>query len=87
MKKSLLIFDVTNSKMRRKLIKFVENAGLFRIQKSAFLGESSSYKIKELIDRINRFLKEEKIIVHIFEINSKDFEKLKEIRINDDNSN
>ena len=84
MNNKLLTFDITNNKDRRILIKFIQNAGLFRIEKSVFLGETTKYKMKELLEKIKKYLYRDKIIIHIFDINNKSMDNMININLKKD---
>ena len=55
-----VIYDISSDKIRRKVIKVCKNTGLYRVQKSVFLGEIEDndfdelkLKIEDLIDLDN----------------------------------
>ncbi|MBI3412903.1 MAG: CRISPR-associated endonuclease Cas2 [Candidatus Aenigmarchaeota archaeon] len=53
-----VIYDITNNSLRSKVSKKCKNYGLKRVQKSAFLGETSKNKIEMLALEIEEVLKE-----------------------------
>ena len=44
-----LIYDISSNKLRNKISSLCKNYGLFRIQKSSFIGEMSKNKIEMLM--------------------------------------
>ena len=43
-----VIYDISSDKIRRKVIKVCKNTGLYRVQKSVFLGEIEENDFDEL---------------------------------------
>ncbi len=71
-----VIYDIRCNKIRRKVIKATRGAGLYRVQKSVFLGsinraelDSLSLEISDLIDRASDS-------VYIFPMCEIDFKKV-----------
>lgn len=48
MKPYLILYDITENKYRNKIAKEIISRGLYRIQKSVFLGATFTEKIREL---------------------------------------
>jgi len=53
-----VIYDVSDNKVRTKLIKFCKNYGLSRVQKSAFLGLLSKNKAEMLREEARKVIQE-----------------------------
>lgn len=72
-----VIYDIVNDKTRTKIAKACKDKGLYRVQKSAFLGMLNRNQIDELKiicdDRINA----EEDSVYIFPMCEDDFKKVK----------
>ncbi len=71
--KTLVIYDITDDIVRNKIAKACKQFGLSRIQKSAFLGDLSSAKRKELISRLRRILGDNRGNIQIFVLCRADF--------------
>ncbi len=46
--KVLVVYDITDDNLRNRIAEILKDFGLFRIQKSAFIGELSSEERKDL---------------------------------------
>ncbi len=55
----IVLYDISNDKIRLKLSKYLLRIGLYRIQKSVFIGEIQAPKRKHLEQHITRLLAEE----------------------------
>ena len=44
-----IIYDISSNKLRNKIGRICKNYGLFRVQKSSFMGETSKNKIEMLV--------------------------------------
>jgi len=75
---TLVIYDITRDDIRELVAKACKEAGLSRIQKSAFLGVINSQKRKELKRRMRKILGKHKGNIQIFLINNEDM-KFREI--------
>ncbi|MDQ0157383.1 CRISPR-associated endonuclease Cas2 [Robertmurraya andreesenii] len=56
--KVLLIYDITEDKLRTKTANMCKDYGLFRVQYSAFFGEISKNLHGELVRRLKHLLKD-----------------------------
>lgn len=65
---TLVIYDITDDKLRMKIAKACEEHGLSRVQKSAFLGRITPVMRKSLIDRLKRELGKEKGNIQVYMI-------------------
>ena len=54
---TLVIYDISDDKVRMKVSNICKRFGLSRIQRSAFLGEMTSSRRKDLIKKLKRILK------------------------------
>ena len=75
---TLIIYDITDNKIRDRIATACKEAGLTRIQKSAFLGILNSQQRKNLKNRLKRILGRNKGNIQIFIICNADM-KLREI--------
>lgn len=72
-----IIYDITNDKKRTKIAKACKSYGLYRVQKSAFLGNLNNNEIDELSLRCENIIDKEVDSVYIFPICDADFKKVK----------
>jgi CRISPR-associated protein Cas2 len=73
------IYDISSDKIRTRVAKFCEQSGLYRVQKSVFLGEMEPSRIDELAERSREEIDEEHDRVYIFPMCEKDFRRVKTI--------
>ncbi len=76
-----IVYDISKDKTRNKVAKICKNYGLYRVQKSAFLGDLNKSQIDEIILNIKELVDKEKDSVYIFPMCNEDFEKVKMIGI------
>jgi len=70
------IYDITNNKIRRKIVKLCKNVGLYRVQKSVFLGFIDKNSLDELSLQSQELIDKEKDSVYIFPMCKVDFESV-----------
>jgi CRISPR-associated protein Cas2 len=70
-----VIYDIKKDKSRTKVAKASQEAGLYRVQKSVFLGAINKSRLDELQLRVNQLIDEEKDSVYIFPMCEPDFKK------------
>ncbi len=61
-----VIYDIVSDKTRNKVIKKCKNVGLYRVQKSVFLGDLESNKFDELKLELNSIIDGESDSVYVF---------------------
>lgn len=71
-----VIYDIASDKIRRKVIKRTKKAGLYRVQKSVFLGTVERNRLDELQIEIEDLINEKKDLVYIFPLCEQDFKKV-----------
>lgn len=71
-----VIYDISKNKARNKIIKATEEAGLYRVQKSVFLGSINRNNLDEMIIRIKEWLDEETDSLYVFPMCEADFKKI-----------
>jgi len=72
-----VIYDIQNNKVRNKVAKTCLGIGIYRVQKSVFLGDLNLNRIDELSLQIKNLVDEEKDSVYIFPMCKDDFNKVK----------
>ncbi len=70
-----VIYDIIEDKVRTKVAKVTEEAGLYRVQKSVFLGSINTTDLDELVMRVEDLIDVDKDSVYIFPMCEKDFKK------------
>ena len=72
-----VIYDIAKNKSRSKIAKATLESGLYRVQKSVFLGAINKTRLDELIMRIHDLIDEDKDSVYVFPMCEQDFKKTK----------
>ncbi|MDN3511254.1 MAG: CRISPR-associated endonuclease Cas2 [Candidatus Jettenia sp. CY-1] len=72
-----VIYDIVNDKPRNKIAKACKDKGLYRVQKSAFLGTLNKNQIDELKIMCDDVIDPEVDSVYIFPMCEDDFKKVK----------
>jgi CRISPR-associated protein Cas2 len=71
-----VIYDISKNKSRNKIVKATEEAGLYRVQKSVFLGSVNRNALDEMVIRIKEWLDEETDSLYVFPMCEADFKKI-----------
>lgn len=71
-----VIYDISSDKIRRKVVKATEEAGLYRVQKSVFLGTIERGPLDELVLRVSDLIDPDTDSVYIFPMCEADFKKV-----------
>jgi CRISPR-associated protein Cas2 len=71
-----VIYDITEDRPRGKIAKLCKEAGLYRVQKSVFLGSIERNRLDELDMQIEDHMDEETDSVYIFPMCQPDFKKV-----------
>lgn len=72
-----VIYDIVKNRTRSKVARTCIRAGLYRVQKSVFLGSLNNNQIDELALECNDLIKEDEDSLYIFPLCSDDFRKVK----------
>jgi CRISPR-associated protein Cas2 len=76
-----VIYDIASTKAgdkrRRKIIKEIESFGLYRVQKSVFLGNIEKNRIDELVLFSEELIDKKVDSVYLFQMCKEDFESVK----------
>lgn len=72
-----VIYDIVNNKKRSKIAKSCKNKGLYRVQKSVFLGTLNRNQIDELKIMCEDIIDPESDSVYIFPMCEGDFKNVK----------
>ncbi|MCD6233938.1 MAG: CRISPR-associated endonuclease Cas2 [Candidatus Marinimicrobia bacterium] len=71
-----VIYDISKNKARRKIVKATEEAGLYRVQKSVFLGSINRASLDEMVLKVKEWLNEETDSLYVFPMCEADFKKI-----------
>jgi CRISPR-associated protein Cas2 len=71
-----IIYDIVDDKPRTKIAKLCKEAGLYRVQKSVFLGTIERNRLDELRLQIEAWENDEVDSVYIFPMCEADFKKV-----------
>lgn len=74
-----VIYDISDDKKRNKVSKICKEYGLYRVQKSAFLGDINKNQKDELLLRCKEITDGETDSVYVFPMCDDDFKKVKMI--------
>ena len=72
-----VLYDITDNKMRNKVAKACKEQGLYRVQKSVFLGDLNINRIDELAMMCKDIIEEDVDSVYIFPFCEDDFKKIR----------
>ena len=72
-----VIYDIVNDKKRNRIAKACKNKGLYRVQKSVFLGTLNRNQIDELKIMCEDIIDAEEDSVYIFPLCDDDFKKVR----------
>ena len=67
------IYDITDDKIRSNIVKIAREYGLYRVQKSVFLGNVNKNKMDEIILESKKIINLKEDSVYIFPMCEKDF--------------
>ncbi len=70
------IYDIHENKIRTKIAKYCKQKGLYRVQKSVFLGEIEKNQLDELKVESEKIIQKERDSVYIFPMCDQDFKKV-----------
>lgn len=70
-----IIYDISNDKIRNKVAKMCKDKGLYRVQKSAFVGTINKNQLDELSIFCDDIIDQDSDSVFIFPMCSVDFRK------------
>lgn len=72
-----VIYDIVEDKVRTKVAKICKNKGLYRVQKSAFLGKMNRNQIDEMKLMFEDIINKDEDSVYIFPLCEDDFKKVR----------
>jgi CRISPR-associated protein Cas2 len=70
------VYDISETKIRNKIIKICQKHGLIRVQKSVFLGNINETQLKSAVSQTESLIDKETDSVYIFPFCQEDFKKI-----------
>lgn len=70
------IYDISSTKTRNKIVKIVLKKGLYRVQKSVFLGNIDKSIMDEIIIASEQLINKENDSLYVFPMCEKDFKSV-----------
>lgn len=67
-----VIYDIVSNRTRRRVIKVCKNTGLYRVQKSVFLGDVEDNRLDELKMQIEDLVDLDKDSVYVFPMSKRE---------------
>ncbi len=71
------IYDISNDRIRTRVSKLCKNAGLYRVQKSVFLGGMQRNRMDELHLQCEELIDDDVDSIYLFPMCDEDFKKVK----------
>jgi len=71
------IYDISDDKVRQKIVKLCKTYGLYRVQKSVFLGSLNNNLLDEFALQSEELINPDSDSVYIFPMCEQDFKKVK----------
>jgi len=71
-----ILYDISENRPRARIARLCKEAGLYRVQKSVFLGTINRNRLDELRMQIEEWIEEETDSVYIFPLCEPDFKKV-----------
>ncbi|MCL5292699.1 MAG: CRISPR-associated endonuclease Cas2 [Actinobacteria bacterium] len=72
-----VVYDIVDDKKRSRVAKLCKSAGLYRVQKSVFLGTLNRNQLDELVIACRDIINEAEDSVYAFPMCSEDFRKVR----------
>jgi len=72
-----VIYDIVKNKTRARIARECKSSGLYRVQKSVFLGDLNKQEIDELVIVCSELINKDKDSVYIFPLCAEDFKKVR----------
>lgn len=72
-----VVYDIANDRTRGKIARYCKDTGLYRVQKSVFLGDAESNRLDELYLKCKKILDTKTDSLYIFPMCEADFKKVK----------
>lgn len=72
-----VIYDIVKNKTRARIARECKSSGLYRVQKSVFLGDLNNQEIDELEMICKDLINKDKDSVYIFPLCTEDFKKIR----------
>ncbi len=74
---TFVVYDISKNRTRTKIAKRCLDFGLYRVQKSVFLGDIEANRVEEIILASKELMNEQTDSVYVFPLCREDFEKVR----------
>src|SRR5713226_5229096 len=74
---TFVVYDISKNRTRTKIAKRCLDFGLYRVQKSVFLGDIESNRVEEIVLASKELMNEETDSVYVFPLCREDFDKVR----------
>lgn len=74
---TFVVYDISKDRTRTKIAKRCLDFGLYRVQKSVFLGDIESNRVEEIVLASKELMNEETDSVYVFPLCREDFDKVR----------
>ena len=71
-----LIYDISSDKSRKRVSNECKNMGLYRVQKSVFLGDLNTNRIDEIVAFSREWINAKTDSLYVFPMGREDFDKI-----------
>lgn len=72
-----LVYDISDDKKRNNVVRACKDAGLYRVQKSVFLGDIEKNRLDELYLKCSDLIDKDSDSLYIFPMCKEDFQRVK----------
>ncbi len=74
---TFVVYDISKNRTRTKIAKRCLDFGLYRVQKSVFLGDIEANRVEEIVLASKELMNEETDSVYVFPLCREDFDKVR----------
>jgi CRISPR-associated protein Cas2 len=74
---TFVVYDISKDRTRTKIAKRCLDFGLYRVQKSVFLGDIEANRVEEIILASKELMNEETDSIYVFPLCREDFDKVR----------
>jgi len=79
MPKVIVVYDISNNRVREDFARFLQAHGLVRVQRSMFIGKVSSQTLKDIERRASKTINMQRDVVHIVPLSVYEYQHMKVI--------
>jgi len=79
MPRVIVVYDISDNRVREEFAKFLQAHGLVRVQRSMFIGRVSSQTLKDIERKASKTINFEKDVVHIVPLSIYEYQHMRVI--------